>query len=148
MRKLFVMTLLCSISLLASCEKEPENKPQIPNPLVTYETMEEAAAHCNFDLSLPFDTFDSITLVNNTLLQVNYQDLTIRKALGSEDISGDYNAYSFETEILIDEMKVNMKGEDESTIKLATWLMDDYSYSLNTDGKSLDEMTDLIKNIK
>lgn len=148
MRKLLIMTLLSSMTLLAACEKKPEDNTQIPNPLVTYETMEEAAEKCSFDLSLPFDSVDSITLINNELLQVTYEDLTIRKASGNEDISGDYNIYSFETEETIDETKVIMKGENEATVKSATWLKGEYAYSINCEGKSIDKIIDLVQNIQ
>ena len=87
--------------------KENEHMTQIPNPIVDYETLEEAATAAGVTLKVPENvqgysekTFQAIA---KEIVQVVYSNnenrLFIRKANGDEDISGDYNLYKEEKQV-------------------------------------------------
>lgn len=72
--------------------------------------------------------------------------LTYRKAKGTEDISGDYNSYTYENTIEVFGKKVTLKGSDKDKISLAIWNDGTYAYSIMV-GKevSLKDMEKMIK---
>ena len=57
------------------------------------------------------------------------EEAVFRKAEGTEDVSGDYNAYAEETSVTIGAYTVRLKGESGS-YTLATWTDGTYAYSL------------------
>jgi len=108
------------------------------NPWVEYSNMEEACNVAGFSFNVP-ETVGSyvglhFSVMNNELIQVVYGEpdkgVTIRKAEGSEDISGDYTTYSEEKEVDVNGTTVKMSGND-GTVSLAVWEKDGYSYSAN-----------------
>ena len=64
-------------------------------------------------------------------------DMFIRKAVGTEDCSGDYNTYA--QEIVVND--VTLKGENDAFC-LAIWEKDGYTYSVSV-GKALNQ-TDML----
>ena len=105
-RLLALVCCLCTLSLAACGAKEAapvSDAPgaQIANPFVDYATLAEAEAAAGFPLSAPLsiDGFDEpmIQLMSGKMLQLIFRSgddrLIIRKAAGSEDISGDSNTY-------------------------------------------------------
>ena len=108
------------------------------NPWVEDSIMEEACNAAGFSFNVP-ETVGSyvglhFSVMNNELIQVVYGEpdkgVTIRKAEGSEDISGDYTTYSEEKEVDVNGTTVKMSGND-GTVSLAIWEKDGYSYSAN-----------------
>lgn len=108
------------------------------NPWVEYPDMEQACNAAGFSFNVP-ETVSSyvglhFSVMNNELIQVVYGEpdkgVTIRKAEGSEDISGDYNTYSDEKEVDVNGTTVKMSGND-GLISLAIWEKDGYSYSVS-----------------
>ena len=102
------------------------------NPWVEYPDMEQACNAAGFSFNVP-ETVSSyvglhFSVMNNELIQVVYGEpdkgVTIRKAEGSEDISGDYNTYSDEKEVDINGTTVKMSGND-GLISLAIWEKDE-----------------------
>ena len=105
------------------------------------KTLEEATKLAGFPLSVPesIDGYQNRVIeVNpdpeNPMIQVLYQnsssEILIRKAAGSNDISGDYNQYS-ETEVTsVDGVSVTVKG-NEGKRNLATWTRGDYAFSVS-----------------
>ena len=72
------------------------------------------------------------------------QTCTFRKSVGSDDNSGDYNAYSAVEEISVGEVTAMLKGADGS-FTLAIWSDGAYSYSLQlSDGLTAAEWETLI----
>lgn len=90
-----------------------------PSPFLDCGTMNDAAALAGFDMSLP-GTPDRIQAWKGTMIQAFYgengNDMLIRKAVGSEDCSGDYNSYA--QEVAVD--GVTLKGENDA-FSLAVW---------------------------
>ena len=112
---------------------------QIPNPWTGCTTLADAAALTGYDFT-----------------EVQYSSgnarLCLRKAPGSDDISGDFNQYAESNAVDVDGRSVTLQGND-GQVQLATWLDGDYTYSIGIyrdDGTGLtaDEMTGLVKAAK
>ena len=84
----------------------------------------------------PFDTESTAyTAIGDNIAQIIYYskndaaELVLRKAPGTEDISGDYNVYAENEELNIGEINVAVKGND-GLLYLAVWTDGKYSYSI------------------
>ena len=161
MKKFRMLSLaLCAIlSLsLAACDnqKQPssENKTvdsnaasenvQIPSPWTDCDTIEEAAELAVFDFILPDNLPDGfsnpeIQAVEKETIQILYNEgqtkLCLRKGVGTEDISGDFNSYAQTDTVSIDGIQVTMKGSD-GKVSLATWSNNGYAYAIGVYGNS------------
>ena len=126
------------------------------------ETMlEDAAALTGYDFTVPDSVagYPDVTIAvleSEQLTEVQYSSgnarLCLRKAPGSDDISGDYNQYAESNAVDVDGRSVTLQGND-GQVQLATWLDGDYTYSIGIyreDGTGLtaDEMTGLVKAAK
>ena len=126
------------------------------------ETMlEDAAALTGYDFTVPdsVDGYPDVTIAvleSEQLTEVQYSSgnarLCLRKAPGSDDISGDFNQYAESNAVDVDGRSVTLQGND-GQVQLATWLDGDYTYSIGIyreDGTGLtaDEMTGLVKTAK
>ena len=149
----------------------------IANPFVT-GTMEESVKLAGFNFSIPdtIEGYDSRTIqaVENDMIQAIYynqedykeitdeefnqidwenydfssKDLLIRKAKGSEDISGDYNEYSETNETTIKELQITTKGNN-GKINVANWTNQDYTYAVDAaNGLTSEQLTEIISNIE
>lgn len=165
------ITLLCisGMILVTSCSTpkvtassssmESENSLEIPNPIVEYTSLEEAETGTGIPLSINADLlnmyqYHNISGIPEDLIQVKIYDnregtesnkeLLIRKGVGTQDISGDYNIYDSSIEVQIDNVAVTFKGTGE-TFNLAIWNDGEYSYSVpmssNKDLLDSDEKT-------
>lgn len=87
---------------------------------------------------------------NDAMIQITYtassdangSSYMIRKAAGSNDISGDYNEYAQTRSLSLGkaDTTVTVKGGTDGAINLATWVKDGYAYSLGAyDGAPLSE---------
>ena len=156
MKKLIAVLLcaMCVFSLAACAGKSPEPVEQtetegsaelvgMQNPFVDYDTMEAACEAAGFDFAVP-DTVDGyaaerqIQVMNGTMIQVMYLNengdrVIIRKAPGSDDISGDYTIYATEKVITIgDDTEVKARG-DEDLFSSAVWTTDNFTYAVMLD---------------
>lgn len=158
MKKLFaVILMLLTILSLAACGSSTDSdEPDIigmPNPFTDFNTLAEAEKQTGFYITLP----DAIGSSNNKIyramndemlevIYVNGEDETgrIRKARGSEDISGDYNEYAETETVSVGGIDVLLKG-DAGLVKLAVWTNDGYAYSVSSEaGMTADEMMALV----
>lgn len=119
----------------------PADDPMAPpSPFIDCDTMKDASELAGFDMVLP-GTPDLIQAWENTMIQAFYgedgNDMFIRKAVGTEDCSGDYNTYA--QEIVVND--VTLKGENDAFC-LAIWEKDGYTYSVSV-GKALNQ-TDML----
>ena len=129
-------------------ENQPgDNKLQPPSPFQPCDTLDAAEEMAGFDLTLP-KTADGLEAIENEMIQAFYgedgSDMLIRKALGSEDISGDYIEYAqVET---VD--GVTLKGEN-GLFSLALWTDGGYTYSISV-GSALSQadMMALVGSVK
>lgn len=158
MKKIFavIMMLLTILSLAACGSSTDSDEPDIigmPNPFTDFDTLAEAEKQTGFYITLP-DTIGSSNnkiyrAMNDEMLEVIYvngEDETgrIRKARGSEDISGDYNEYAETETVSVGGIDVLLKG-DAGLVKLAVWTNDGYAYSVSSEaGMTADEMMALV----
>lgn len=137
----------------------PENA-QIANPWSEVKTMEEAKDMAGFDLKLPkipaeyekkviqvLNSADTPT-IEAIFWNSADKEIRIRKAPGTEDISGDYTVYTQEQKLQAKDCEMTLKGEEDKVF-LATWTEDGYTYSMYVeDGISADEMTEMAEQVR
>lgn len=160
MKRLFaVIMMLLTILSLAACGSTDSDEPDIigmPNPFTDFDTLAEAEKQTGFYITLP-DAIGSsdkriYRAMNDEMLEVVYvngEDETgrVRKARGSEDISGDYNEYAETETVSVGGIDVLLKG-DAGLVKLAVWTNDGYTYSVSAEaGLTADEMSALVSGI-
>ena len=172
MKKILLISVLC-LAIIA-CGKKEEAKQettettnvtqkestQIPNPFVEVKTLEEASKIAGFTLEVP-ETYEDykkqvIQAIENDMIEVIYYDensehegLRIRKAKGTDDISGDYNEYKDVETVKVGDFEIIEKGS-EGNISVATWNDGTYSYAIDVAEASLtkDTIANLVSNIK
>lgn len=111
---------------------------QIPNPFVDCSTLEEAAKLAGFTMTAPAKvdgyTGRDIQAIEDQMIQVFYkkaddQTLMLRKAVGAEDISGDYTVYTETNAVVVGTLTVTMKGNN-GMVSVATWVDGGYTYAV------------------
>ena len=131
---------------------EETGSVQIPNPFRECGSLTEAGAITGFEMSVPesIPNYDraSILAFDSSMIQVLYQDgaetIRIRKAAGTDDISGDYNIYPETAATRIGGTSVTMKGGAGKAF-LAVWTDGGYTYSVSASaGLGYEEMSRLI----
>ena len=172
MKKILLMSLLCLA--IVACGKKEEIKEEtaevvnttqeqnygIPNPYEIVDTLDEASKIAGFDLSVPatYGEYKNqvINAIEDDMIEVVYfekesenEGLRIRKAKGTDDISGDYNEYKNVETVKVGDYDVTEKS-DGGNILVATWTDGTYSYAINTDRAELskEDIANLISNIK
>ena len=172
MRKILLMSVLCLA--IVACGKKEEAKQetaettnvtqkestQIPNPFVEVKNLDEASKIAGFTLEVP-ETYEDykkqvIQAIEDDMIEVIYYDensehegLRIRKAKGTDDISGDYNEYKDVETVKVGDFEIIEKGS-EGNISVATWNDGTYSYAIDVAEASLtkDTIANLVSNIK
>ena len=133
---------------------------QIANPMQQVTDMDEAQRLTGFRLDAPEKLGEysnrSIIVYDKTMIEADYMNedgsitgFCVRKAAGTDDVSGDYNEYPSVKAESINGCKVTLKGSD-NTISLAVWTANGYSYSLSAMSQpvELSEMKNMISEIK
>lgn len=93
--------------------------------------------------SLPFEV-RQVTYCSyfNDFAGIDYtgdgQSLSYRKAKGTEDISGDWNEYSNERHLTVNNLDILLKGNSEQ-YTLASWTDGTYAYALNFEQEVTEE---------
>ncbi len=107
-------------------------------------TLSEAVGFPVEDLtSLPFEV-RQVTYCSyfNDFAEINYtgdgQSLCYRKANGTEDISGDWNEYSNERHLTVNNLDILLKGNSEK-YTLAVWTDGTYTYALSFEQEVTEE---------
>ena len=172
MKKILLMSVLCLA--IVACGKKEEAKQetaettnvtqkestQIPNPFVEVKNLDEASKIAGFTLEVP-ETYEDykkqvIQAIEDDMIEVIYYDensehegLRIRKAKGTDDISGDYNEYKDVETVKVGDFEVTEKGS-EGNISVAIWNDGTYSYAIDVAEASLtkDTIANLVSNIK
>ena len=172
MKKILLISLLC-LAIIA-CGKKEEAKQEtaettnvtqeqdygVPNPYEIVDTLDEASKIAGFTLSVPATYGDYkkqvIQAIEDDMIEViyfeeetQYEGLRIRKAKGTDDISGDYNEYKNVETVKVGDYDVTEKS-DGKNIFVATWTDGTYSYAIDTDRAELskEDIANLISNIK
>ncbi len=112
---------------------------QIPSPLTEHDTIESLEKAVSFEIKTPsLPEGYEITLmqsISGKTAEINYSDtasdICFRMALGTGDISGDYNAYPNEYTVSVDGVEIKCSGSE--LINKAVWENDIFTYSLCSD---------------
>lgn len=154
MKKIIVFVLSAIITLsLAACGSN-EKTAEIPNPFTEYSSIDEAVKAVGLEISVPdsIDGYaDRIIRVDpdHKMIEVIYKnsddaEIRIRKAVGSEDVSGDYTKYAQSSATTIGDLNVTMKGANDK-VSVAVWTNGDYAYSITcSTAQNKAKMTDLV----
>lgn len=119
-------------------EDDEEEKTELPNPIVEYETVDEAAKNLDFEPIIPNIPKDyvisSVCVIDGELFQATFkneeEELCYRMAEGDEDISGDYNEYEETQEVEVFGKEATLKGNGDE-IYLMNWCDDEFTYSIS-----------------
>lgn len=115
---------------------------QIPNPFTDCATLEEAAKTAGFSMTLPEGGY-TFQVMPGHMIQASGDGLTIRKGVGSDDISGDYTSYPQTGTRTVNGLSLTWKGEND-WVRVATWSKGDYTFSVSSEtGLTMAELTAL-----
>lgn len=132
---------------------------QIPNPFVDCETMADAEQLAGFEMTVPeqIEGYEQelIQAIDGELIQVFYvnpeneeDEILIRKGVGSDDISGNYESFAETTTAAAGDLEVTLKGND-GKVTVAVWTTGSYTFSIQVDaGASQDEMLSLVEAVQ
>ena len=167
MKKLITLALGAIMALsMVACDNQPvsdeEQTPpaiggktgvQIPNPFIDCEDLASAEELATFEITLP-NNYEPTTIrvMENEMIEVisiiDENEICFRKAVGSENISGDFNEYNEINELSVDDKTVTTKGND-GNINTTTWTHSDYSFSIgSSDGLSQDKIIEMVNELK
>lgn len=120
-----------------------------------YKTLEEAEKAINLKISpiklLPQGfNMSNINVISNEIIQMDYnsgeKDISFRAGKEIENISGDYNEYRIKNSFKVNDVNINLKGNKDKIINLATWEKGGISYSMSsTSGIEEETMLNMIK---
>lgn len=165
--KKYILLYLTIAFLVCSCthaqkKEAPTPSTQIPNPFLSFETIEDAEQEAGFDIDLPAIPTNykikatRVMIKEIPLIEVIYKEeaneaneIRIRKARTAMNISGDYTSYSEVETLTIDEKIVELSGNN-GFLCLATWQKEDYSYSISghSKDKCLFTQTEILSMVK
>lgn len=148
----------CSTGEKTDSGEDTGESTGIPNPFVDCENIDDAAGLAGFAITLPTDIpagyeLGSITAIENEMIQVIYNKgentLSLRKAAGTDDVSGDYNEYAEVETVSVNGVDVTFEGND-GTVTVASWTDGTYAYAIRAaeDGLSAAEMTALAEELQ
>ena len=156
-----ICTLIFAMSL-AACGKASESEAagdnvQIPAPWTDYATVAEAEEDAGFDINAPESidgySFDFARAFDDGMLELFYtgengDGISIRKAEGDGDISGDYTEYEQTGVVDAGGVDVTVKGDGDG-IYLALWSDGGYTYSISVSGAAAaaDDIVELVRGI-
>lgn len=113
---------------------------QMANPFSEFSTAAEASECAGFAVTAPsaHGEYDNVTyrVIPDKLAEVVYTDdngtegLRIRKGVGTEDVSGVYEDFSYEHNVQYAGRDISLKGRD-GTVSVATWTNGTHSYSIS-----------------
>ena len=134
-----------------------EESVQIPNPFIPCATLQAAADIAGFSLDAPdaYEAYDhtSIQAIEGEMIEVIYEDasetegLRIRKGIGTDPISGDYNRYDSEETQTIAGVSVSVRKNGD-LIFVAEWTDGGYAHSITSEnGLTADELETLVSEV-
>ena len=133
-----------------------ENMLGMPNPFTDHDSLKEAEEDAGFEIQIPDEIRGtkavSFRNLGTKMLEVIYYDgdtevARVRKGIGEDDISGDYNEYELDETVDTAGTQVTLKGSADG-YALAVWNEDGYAYAVSvTKEISKDEMLKLVEEI-
>lgn len=135
---------------------ETTESVQIPNPWVECTSLEEAGKLAGFSFTAP-DALEGypekyIAVIENEIAEVIFSneddaEVCLRKGVGTEDISGDYNDYAVTETQTVDGKTLTCKG-DGSLVYNVTWTDGTYAYSImSTVGMTAEQLSTFVQSL-
>ena len=127
-----------------------------PNPFQQCKTIKEAEKIAGFKIKIPQNIKNYkntyIFAIKNDLIQLDYtskkNEITIRKAIGKSDISGDYREFSQIKMIKLKNVEITLKG-NENLINVAIWEKNNFSFSISSSlGLTYNEIKKIIQSLE
>ena len=129
---------------------------QIPNPWADCSSLEEAGKLAGFSFIAP-DALEGypekqIAAIENKIAEVLFNDedgaeICLRKGVGTDDISGDYNDYAVTETKTVDGKTLTCKGND-GLVSNATWTDGTYAYSImSTVGMTAEQLSTFVQSL-
>ena len=123
-------------------EPEEEEGYQIINPVVEYDTLEDAVIHMGHLSPIPSifsraDLTSSVAIISDSIIQIKYYEDdvlfgTLREKAGTdEDISGNYNEYKVIDSFEYNSFEVTVKGYESNSYSLIIWNDGAYAHSID-----------------
>lgn len=137
-------------------ETEEEAGMRIPNPWNTFDTLDEAVESSGINLLIPDEFKSQVTAyraIAGDMIEVRIaldgKEITVRATdVTADDISGDYNTYPVEFVQNIQDLSVAFRATDDSTVNVASWADETYSYCLiSTEGISKALASDVVSSL-
>ena len=135
---------------------EVSEQTQIANTWVDAENHNDAQQQAGFTIQLPSSLpaeygAPTFRVIPDDILEADYAgngdaEICIRKAVGTDDPSGDYNQYSGSQQMTVGDVEVTMKGNDGG-VSLAVWQDGNNAYSIgvyNAAGITAEEMAQMV----
>ncbi|MDY6416636.1 MAG: hypothetical protein SPK83_07275 [Succinivibrio dextrinosolvens] len=139
-----ILLIISSVMVLlsgCSCENNVRevNRAMVPNPFVSVDSVERAAEGAGFVFYCPSEvegySKKDISYIKNKLIQVVFRDgnksILLRKAKGTDDISGDYNKYNNIDNQQVKEYSVTMKGRGDGYY-VSSWSYGSFSFAVTS----------------
>ncbi len=118
----------------------------IANPWVDVDDLAAAKEKAGFEMSVPDEITGYILseyrvmTEGDKIIEVIYtennsdKEIRIRKGVGADDISGDWNSYTEKYTGSLDGLSYSASGNAKDSYNLATWAPDDkYTFSISSD---------------
>lgn len=143
MNKILRITLCCmTMFVFVACQSSKADEDvaitlQMPNPVVAYETAEDAIAAVDFDAKLISNLptgyeFSSAAVIDKTLVQIDFTNgdskISYRTAKTSDDITGAYIEFPDEKLITINSTGITIFSTGDQ-VDIAKWNTDGIAYS-------------------
>ena len=138
-----ILLIISSVMVLlsgCSCENNVRegNRAMVPNPFVSVDSVELAAEGAGFVFYCPSEvegySKKDISYIKNKLIQVVFRDgnksILLRKAKGTDDISGDYNKYNNIDNQQVKAYSVTMKGRGDGYY-VSSWSYGCFSFAVD-----------------
>jgi hypothetical protein len=127
----------------------------MPSPIKEFNTVQEAQKSLKFKTVVPKEIASQfkikfISTISNELFQICYSDgkndILFRMGQGIDKVDGDYNEYKFNETVKVNGKDVDLKGNNSGLVNLATYQVNDMSYSISvTNGMEKDNIIKIIK---
>lgn len=153
------IVLVGTLAIPSILRMQQEQPPVVmqPNGIVELGSAEELSETIGFETAapeaLPFAVEKTLYIAYwETLAEIRCigegKTSILRKSVGNEDNSGDFNSYNDSTRVVVDDKEILLKGNGGS-YSLAVWQDAGFSYSLRlSDALGRDEMLGIIETVK
>ncbi len=148
------IVLVVSIGIINNINNHSQDVTVV-NPYIYCDSIDEAESIVGFDVDAPKSMLNKeleyIVVISGDTIELDYgnddKSISLRKAPGSDDISGDSNSYSIEKTYLLGKIEITIKGNDK--INLIMWTDSGYSYAIGIpEGVEESQIEEIVKKIK